>query len=478
MTKLVRDPRVCGGGPFEGRTRDVKSPWDDSVVGTVRSATRGDVDAALRAAERGAAAMAAMPSHARAAILEGSARLVELRREDLARTIAREAGKPILDARVEVDRCVVTLRTGAEEAKRIGGEVLPLDSVANGTGRLGLLRRFPVGIVSAITPFNFPLNLAAHKVAPALASGNAVLLKPAPRTPLSAFALADVLLESGCPEEAIAVLPGDPPEIDALVEDPRVGAVSFTGSARVGWDIKRRAPSKRVTLELGGNAAAIVHADADLEAAVARCVAGAFAYSGQVCIRAQRLLLHESIADPFLDAFLAQARALRRGDPLDETTRLGPMIDAASARRAREWVEEALARGAKELLGGPPEVAMLPPTVLRDVQPGCRARDEEIFAPVVAVETYRDLDDALDRAGSTRYGLQAGLFTNDLRGVLRAWERLRVGALVHNDVPAFRTDPMPYGGVKESGHGREGLRWAIEEMTELRLLVLRPDPRR
>ncbi|HKE01415.1 MAG TPA: aldehyde dehydrogenase family protein [Planctomycetota bacterium] len=477
MPTDVRSPLVAGKAAAGGAPRSIVHPHDGSRVATVADSTRATVEAALAAAERGAAVMRSLTSHERATILERATERLAGRAEELARTIALEAGKPLRDARVEAARCATTFRTAAEEARRIGGEVLPIDAVASGRGRTGITRRFPIGIVTAITPFNFPLNLAAHKVAPALAAGNSVCLKPAPRTPLSAFALADALLEAGCPREAISVLPGEPPAIDPLIDDPRVAMVSFTGSAAVGWSIPARAPRKRITLELGGNAAALVHRDADVDFAAERCVAGAFTYAGQVCIRAQRLLVHEEVAPRFVDAFVARAKALRRGAPLDEATEIGPMIDAAAAARAASWVDEALSRGADRVIGGPPEGAWFPPTVLRRVPPDAKASCEEIFAPVVTLETYRELDDAVARADRSRFGLQAGLFTNDLAGLLRAFERLHVGALVHNDVPMFRADPMPYGGVKDSGLGREGLRAAIESMTELRLLVLRPDPR-
>lgn len=389
-----------------------------------------------------------------------------------------EAGKPIRDARIEVGRCVTTLRTAAAEARRPGGEWIPLDGAPNGAGRTGLARRFPVGIVTAISPFNFPLNLPAHKVAPALAAGNAVILKPAPRTPLSAFALAEILLASGCPAEAISVIPGDPPVIDPLITDPRIAMVSFTGSAAVGWKIKERCGRKKVALELGGNAGAIVHADADPNFAAARCAAGSFTFSGQVCIRAQRIFVHESVYSAFFDAFLSRARSLTIGDPALETTDLGPMIDAAAAARAWQWVEEAVARGANLELGAPPRRALLGPVVLTKAPTDCRASCEEIFAPVTTLERYSSFDDALDRLDASRYGLQAGIFTNRVDLLFRAFERLHVGAVIHNDSPMFRADPMPYGGIRDSGFGREGVRYAMEEMSELRLLAFRPDPSR
>jgi glyceraldehyde-3-phosphate dehydrogenase (NADP+) len=452
------------------------NPFDGSASTTFEPAVAANVDEALAAAARGARAMASLPAHRRQEILGRAAALLEERREDVARDLVREAGKPIRDARVEVDRCVVTLRTSGEEAARILGEVLPLDATKNGVGRFGVTRRFPIGVVTAISPFNFPLNLPAHKVGPALAAGNSVILKPAPRTPICGFHLAAILHEAGLPPEALSVLPGDPPVIDPLIDDPRVAMVSFTGSAAVGWQIKARAHKKKVTLELGGNAAAIVHADAHRATALARCIAGSFTYAGQVCIRSQRLLVHESIYGGFARELAARAAALKVGNPMDESTDLGPMIDAAAAARAWGWVEEAVGAGAKLLLGKPPAGSLLSPVILERVPRDARASREEIFAPVVTLEPYSSLDDALESVDASRYGLQAGIFTNDVGVVWRAFERLSVGAVIHNDVPMFRSDPMPYGGVKDSGFGREGVRYAILDMTEPRLLVLRPDP--
>lgn len=466
-------PLIQGKPHPTGRTRELVQ-WNGELLARVDDADEAAVEKAIATAVKGAATMAAMPAHQRAAILESAAALLAKRADAVAEILCREAAKPMRDARSEVARCVITLKTAGEEAKRIHGEYLGLDAVTSGTGRHGITRRFPIGIVSAISPFNFPLNLPAHKVAPALAAGNAVLLKPAPRAPLSSFELVNILFEAGCPKEALAVLPGEPPAIDPLITDPRIAMVSFTGSAAVGWKIKERAAKKKVTLELGGNAAVVVHSDADLERAAARCVAGSFTYAGQVCIRSQRILVHKSARAEFTDRFLQQIAKLKIGDPLDEATELGPMIDAAAAARAWSWVGEAVAAGAKLITGAAPNGAWMQPAVLANTPRGCRARDEEIFAPVVAIDEYASFDDALDLVNDSRYGLQAGIFTNNISLLFRAFERLAVGAVIHNDVPMFRVDPMPYGGIKDSGFGREGLRHAIEDMTELRLLVVRP----
>lgn len=408
----------------------------------------------------------------RAAILQKTAESIRGQREEIARLISSENYKPIRDSRAEVQRAENTFTIAAEEAKRIGGEVLPIDAYVQGQNKIGWTRRFPIGPVAAITPFNFPLNLVAHKVAPALACGCSVIVKPSPRTPKTAWKLAELLWESGVSREALQVLEGGAEEARALAQDSQIRVLSFTGSAAVGWELKTIAGKKKVLLELGGNAPTIVHSDADLKRAVDRLIPGCFAYSGQICISTQRLYLHESIEKPFLDSFLARAKQLKRGDVLDENTDLGPMIDEAAAKRTEEWVEEALKAGAKLLLGGKREGNFYPPTVLSSVKPTLRICAEENFAPVVVVESYRDLNQVITAVNASRYGLQASLFTNDLQFTMRAFEEIETGALIINEIPGFRVDSMPYGGVKDSGFGREGIRYAIEEMTEPRLLVV------
>lgn len=431
-----------------------------------------DYENAVEAVVRGFGRTRAMPPFGRAEILGKAAAQIGHHREEIARLVTSENAKPIRDALGEVTRAETTFAVAAEEARRIGGEMVPMDGFAAGKGKIAFTRRFPVGPVAAITPFNFPLNLVAHKVAPAIAAGCSVLVKPSPRTPKTAHKLVEILRGAGLPEDAAVVLEGGAEEAQALARDERFALLSFTGSAAVGWQLRAAAGKKKVCLELGGNAACIVHADADLSRAVDRLIPGCFAYSGQVCISTQRLYLHESIREPFLKGFLERAKALRIGEPLDKETDLGPMIDEAAARRAEEWIQEAVSSGAKALLGGPRNGRTLPPTVLEGAPRHLQICCEEVFAPVVVVESYRDFEDALRRANDSRYGLQASVFTNDLRLALRAHESLEVGAVLVNEVPGFRVDSMPYGGVKESGSGREGLRYAIEEMTEPRLLVV------
>ncbi|MFO1540927.1 MAG: aldehyde dehydrogenase family protein [Chloroflexota bacterium] len=390
----------------------------------------------------------------------------------MGRTIAREAGKPIRDALGEVDRAILTFRLGASEAERLGGEVMPLDLNPASKGRIGITRRFPVGPVAAISPFNFPLNLAAHKIAPAIAAGCPVVLKPPTKDPLTMLLVAQIIEAAGLPAGALSVLPMTREAGDRLVTDPRFRLLTFTGSPAVGWSMKERAGKKKVVLELGGNAGAIVDRTADIDWAVKRALVGAFSFSGQVCISVQRLVIHEDVWEPFVERFVAGARALRVGDPLDPETAVGPMLDAGQARRIASWVDEAVAQGARVLCGGTADGAFYPPTVLADVPPTARVCTQEAFAPVVTLSRFRDLAEAFAIVNDSAFGLQAGLFTNDLAGAFAAFEELEVGGVILNDVPTYRIDHMPYGGVKDSGLGREGLRYAIEDMTEIRILVV------
>lgn len=450
----------------------IRSPYSREIVGHASLATPAEVAAALDATVRAAPAAQALPSHARAAVLQRIAAGVTERREELARLLAMEAGKPVGLARTEVDRTVFVFRQGAEEATRIGGEVIPMDLAPHGEGRLAVTRRFPLAPISGIIPFNFPLLLAAHKLAPAIACGATMVLKTPPQDPLAALLLGEIVRGSGYPAGAIAVLYCTNEVAAPLIDDPRVRMVTFTGSGRAGWAIRQRAFAKKVTLELGGNAAVIVEPDADLEHAVARCVAGGYLYAGQSCISTQRVLVHQSRYDAFLARFLPAVGALRTGDPLAETTDVGPMIDEASAQRAEQWIGEAVAAGATLAVGGTRQGAILTPAVLLNTTGGMRVNCEEIFAPVTTVRPYADVDQAIAAVNDSPYGLQAGLFTNQMRTILRAFERIEVGGLVINDIPGYRVDHLPYGGVKQSGQGREGVRYAIEEMTELRLLML------
>ncbi|MBV8882082.1 MAG: aldehyde dehydrogenase family protein [Planctomycetaceae bacterium] len=453
-------------------TLAVRSPHTGEVVGEVAKAGPAEMERAVQAAVRGFDATRKLSSIRRSEILAKVAAGLAQRREELARTITSENAKTIKLSRGEVDRGIATFTIAAEEAKRIGGEVLPLDLNAQSEGRLGLTRRFPLGPIFGISPFNFPLNLVSHKVAPSMAAGNTLVLKPASSTPLSALLLGEVLLEAGMPPGMVNVTPCGADLADRLVSDERFKLVTFTGSPAVGWELKKKAGRKRVTLELGGNAAVIVESDADLDLAVERAVTGSFAYAGQVCISVQRIYLHERIADAFTHKFLERAKALVLGDPFDEKTDLGPMIDEKALAKTQAWVDEAARGGASVLCGGRRDGRYFPPTVLSNVKPEMKVHCSEVFAPVVNLYRYRDFPEALAAVNDSPYGLQAGVFARDVGRIFQAFESLEVGGVIVNDVPTWRVDSMPYGGEKESGQGREGVRYAIEEMTQLRLLAL------
>ena len=416
--------------------------------------------------------MGALPSHARYNVLQEMAALLYRRRDEFASTITAEAGKPSSDAKREVNRAVQTFTIAAEEAKRIAGEVVPLDWTPNTDSFLGMVRRFPIGPVLGITPFNFPLNLVAHKVAPALAAGNPILIKPAPQTPLTALLLGEVALEAGLPPGGLNVVPCDNIQAERMVVDPRFRLLSFTGSAAVGWMLKAKCGKKKVTLELGGNAGVIIEPDADLDLAAQRCATGGFGYAGQTCISVQRVLVHHSVADLFTTKLLLQVARLKAGDPSDDTTVVGPLIDPAATQRVEAWVEEAVAQGARVLLGGKRLGTVLEATVLTNVKPDMKVSCQEVFGPVVTVSSYRTFSDAIAALNQSDYGLQAGIFTQDINKIFHAFRHLEVGAVVANEIPTFRADHMPYGGVKDSGLGREGVKAAIEDMTEPRLLVM------
>jgi glyceraldehyde-3-phosphate dehydrogenase (NADP+) len=445
-------------------------------AGQTYTATPAQYEEAVTAAVDAFEEMRRLPSYERARVLREISAGIKGRREELARTLTTESGKPIRDALVEVDRAILTFRLGAEEAERINGETIPLDLAPASKGRVGITRRFPIGPVAGIAPFNFPLNLAAHKVAPAIAAGCSIVLKPPSYDPLTMLAVAELIADTGLPAGAVSVLPMSRDLGDRLVEDPRFKLLSFTGSPAVGWKMKARAGRKRVVLELGGNAGAIVDATADVDWAVKRCLAGGFGYAGQTCISVQRLFVHRSIWDPFMDRFLAGAKALKVGDPLDPETQLGPMLDAAAAERTERWVQEAVDGGARVLAGGRAAGPFYPATVLADAPRTARVCTEEVFAPVVVAFPFDDFAAAVREVNDSVYGLQAGVFTNDLAHAWQAFEELEVGGVIVNDVPTYRIDNMPYGGVKDSGAGREGLRYAIADMTEVRIMVLaRPE---
>lgn len=454
------------------RTATIKAPWDGAEVGTHPLASAAEMDQAVAANLAARDACRTMPAFERAACLRRIADGLEARRQEFAQLLAREAGKPITQALLELDRAIFVFRDGAEEATRIGGEVLPLDVLAAGTGRLGMTRRFPHSPIAAITPFNFPVLLAAHKIAPAMACGATLTLKPPPQDPLTTIELGRLVAASGYPAGGVAVVPCELRVAERLVRHEAVQMISFTGSARAGWAIRAAAGTRRVALELGGNAGVIIEADADLDFAVQRCAFGGYAYAGQSCISVQRILLHEKIHDAFVDRFTTRVGALKVGDPLDPATEVGPMIDEGSARRAESWIAAAVSEGARVLTGGGRRGNLLQPTILGGTKPGQAVNCEEVFAPVTTVQPYRDFDEAVRTLNDSPYGLQAGVFTSDVRKLMRSWDRLEVGAVIGNDIPGYRIDRMPYGGARASGLGREGVRYAIEEMTELRLLVL------
>jgi acyl-CoA reductase-like NAD-dependent aldehyde dehydrogenase len=463
---------VDGKWMEEGDPVDVRAPYDGSVIAQVFQGRRQHAEAAIAAAVKAFGTTRRLPAFERQRVLRRVAQNIGERKAEFARTLAQEAGKPIKAARSEVERSIFTFTVAAEESTRIYGEYLPLDWQEYTAGRWGIVRRFPLGPIAGITPFNFPLNLVAHKLAPAIAAGCSMVLKPAPQTPLSALLLAEAVQQAGWPDGALNVLPLSNEDAGLLVSDDRLKMISFTGSAAVGWQIKKNGGKKKVILELGGNAGVIVHSDADLAYAADRCVAGGFGYAGQTCISVQRILVERSVCAKFTDLMLAGVAKLRTGDPLDESTDLGPLIRESDAVRASDWIQEAVRGGARLLCGGRRNGPMLEPTVLTGTRPEMKVNCQEIFAPVVTIEPYDDFKDALRQTNNSAYGLQAGIFTRDVKLLFNAYEELEVGGLIAGDVPSFRIDHMPYGGVKDSGLGREGLRYAIEEMTEPKLLVM------
>ena len=456
----------------DGPRLPVRSPYSGEPVAHVIAAGRAQAEEAIAGAAKAFEITRKLPAFERQRVLQQVSSQIAAHTEDFARMMALEAGKPIKTARAEEARAIFTFQVAAEECIRIHGEYLPLDASDTARGRWGIVRRFPLGPISAITPFNFPLNLVAHKVAPAMAAGCTMVLKPAAQTPVSALMLARLVHEAGWPAGALNVLPLSNEDAAPLIEDYRMKMLTFTGSSAVGWELKKKAGKKRVTLELGGNAAVIVHGDADLEYAADRCVTAGFSYSGQSCISAQRILVHESVFDRFLELLLPRVQRLKAGDPLEESTDIGPLIRESDAVRAENWINEALAAGAKLHCGGKRHGSIIEPTILTNTRREMKVNCMEVFAPVKTVEPYRTFDEAVQRVNDSPFGLQAGVFSRDMSLVFRAFEEIEVGGLMANDVPTFRTDQMPYGGVKDSGMGREGLRYAIEEMTEPKLLVL------
>ncbi|HEX2426949.1 MAG TPA: aldehyde dehydrogenase family protein [Gaiellaceae bacterium] len=473
MATTATERRLLIGGEWieTGEWLEVRSPYDASLVGRVAKAGTGVARRAIDAAER--AMIEPLPAHERAAILDRTAGLVFERAEELARTISAEAGKPMKAARVEVSRATSTFTMAAVEARKLAGDAVPMDASPAGVGKLALTLRVPIGVVGAISPFNFPLNLVAHKVAPALAAGCAVVLKPASQTPLSALLLAELEVEAGLPPGWLNVVCGSAGEIgDVLVEDERVALITFTGSAGVGWKLRERAPRKRVNLELGNATPVIVTADADIEDTATRLAANAFSFAGQSCISVQRIYVERTAYDEFVDLFVPRVEGLVVGDPADDATDVGPVISGGDRDRIVSWIDEATASGARVLTGGTIEGDLLVPTVLADAPADAKVSCEEVFGPLCTLTPFDALDEAIELANGTRYGLQAGIFTSDVKIALRAARELEFGGVTVNEAPTFRADQMPYGGVKDSGNTREGPAYAVREMTEERLVVL------
>ena len=462
---------------FANQDLDVTDKYSGEVATRVAMADAATIDKAIDAADKAAAAMAKLAPYERQAILYHCVKRFEERYDELALALCIEAGKPIKDARGEVGRLIDTFRVAAEEAVRIDGEMPNLEISARAKGYRGMVKRVPIGPCSFISPFNFPLNLAAHKVAPAIAAGCPFVLKPASRTPIGAIIIGEVLAETDLPKGAFSILPCHREGADLFTTDERFKLLSFTGSPDVGWDLKARAGKKPVILELGGNAAVIVDEDADLDDAVERITFGAFYQSGQSCIGVQRILIHDAIYDELKTRLVEKTAGLKMGDPKDEDTFIGPVISEGEATRLENWINEAVDAGATLLVGGKRDGAMLQATLLENAPKGTNIVEEEAFGPVAVISRFSDFDDALNTVNESKFGLQAGIFTRDLYKAQKAWDELEVGGVVIGDVPSWRVDNMPYGGVKDSGLGREGIRWAINDMTEERLLVIRtPQP--
>jgi len=452
---------------------EVEDKHSGKLAYRVAKAGAEALEEAIGAADRAAGAMAAYPSHRRRDVLLHCVEQFEARRDELVEVLVVEGGKVIKDARGEVQRLIDTFQIAAEEATRVGGEVLPMDIAERTEGWMGMTKKVPIGPVSLITPFNFPYNLVAHKVAPAIAAGCPFVLKPADKTPVGALLIGEILAETDLPEGAFSILPLDVEDAAPLTEDDRLKLLSFTGSDKIGWMLKSKAGKKPVVMELGGNAACLVDADADLDDAVDRLVFGAFYQSGQSCISVQRVQVHEAIYEELKSKLIQAVEALKSGDPRDPETFIGPLITEQDAERVVEWIEEAVAGGATVLTGGQREDRIVRPTILENVPKDVRLYRNEVFGPAVLLEPFSDFDQALETINDSRYGLQAGLFVRDIGKIRKAWDRLEVGGVIINDVPSFRVDHMPYGGVKDSGLGREGIRYAIEDMTEIRLLAIR-----
>lgn len=452
--------------------QQVINPYTGESIATVCQASNTDLEDAISYSTIAAPKLAKLASHQRAHALLHVASALNERQVEFAKTISLESGKPLTDARREVQRAINTFTIASEEAKRLPGEVLPMDTSVGMDHYQAILQRVPIGPVLAITPFNFPLNLVAHKVAPCLAVGNPVVLKPAPQTPLTALLLGEIILETELPPGTISIVPCENAQAEKMVKDPRFQAISFTGSVNVGWRIKEKAEKKRVVLELGGNAAVIVEPDADLEFAAQRCATGGFSYSGQTCISVQRIYVQDSVYEHFVDRLINHVTALSCGDPMNEATIVGPLINEAAATRVEGWIQEAIAQGARLLTGGTRQGSIIAPTILANVQSDMNVSCQEVFGPVVTLSRYHQFDEALNMVNDSTFGLQAGVFTRDVNKIFQAYRELEVGTVLANEIPTFRADHMPYGGVKDSGVGREGVRYAMDDLTEPKLLVL------
>lgn len=471
-TKIRKNLYIDGTWKEASVYTALTSPFSGEAIAQIPSANDKEVDEAIEAATRARKAMAKMPAHKRAAILERLAHLLEQRMEEAANIIALEAAKPITTALDEVNRTIQTYKFAAEEAKRIHGETIPLDAAPGGENRVAYTVREPIGVIGAITPFNFPMNLVAHKVGPAIASGNTIVLKPASQTPLSSYFLAELLQEAGLPAGALNVITGSGRVVgDKLVTDDRVAAITFTGSPAVGIGIRNKAGLKRVTLELGSNAALIIDKGIELNKIIDRCVKGAFSFQGQICISLQRIYVHESLYETFVQKFVEATRKIQVGDPLDPKTDVSALISNEDVQRTLDWVQEAKQHGAEVAIGGTAEGNILMPTVLLNVESSLKVSCQEVFAPIVVINKVKSVEDAIEEVNDSKFGLQAGIYTNNVHTALDAAEKLHVGGVLINDTPSFRVDNMPYGGVKESGVGREGIKYAVEEMTEMKLVI-------
>jgi glyceraldehyde-3-phosphate dehydrogenase (NADP+) len=451
------------------KTINVYNPYDGTIVETIPESTLEDVDRAIEKAEKGKKIMAEMSLFERSEILRKTAEIIKKNKEDFASTLVKEVGKTIKEARIEVRRAVEIFKLASEEAKRIHGETLPFDSIPNGEKRVGYFIRVPVGIIAAITPFNVPLVLASHKIAPAIAGGNSIIFKPSTITPLADIKLAKALIEAGLPEEAINVVVGPGSTVgNAIVKDPRIRMISFTGSKDVGMEILKNAGLKKISLELGSNSALILSKNGDISSAVSATIKGGYAVAGQVCISVQRVFVQKEIYDEYLEKLIEGVRNIKVGDPMKEDTDMGPVISEESAKRIEEWIKEAVDMGAKVVFGGKREKTLFEPTVVINVPTEAKLFSKEVFGPVVVVNSFNKLSEAIEMANNSEYGLQAGIFTNDIEEAFYAIKKLEVGGVMINDAPSYRADFMPYGGVKGSGIGREGVKYALEEMTEIK----------